>query len=953
MSGARLGAPAGLLIDRERPVDFTFEGKSYRGFAGDCIASALAANDQWLLSRSFKYRRPRGIASMAGHDANALVQLDDEPNVAADLHPISEGLRVRGQNYTGSLARDRGAWVGHFGRFLSAGFYYYSFFRPRGAWRFWEPIIRRRAGLGTVNIDAGHGYYDKAYLFADVAVIGGGPAGLTAALAAAKAGGEVVLIDENPALGGALTYARFDAEGARARDLRDRLVADIHAEPNIEVLAGAVCQGHFDENWLAVIRGNRLFKLRAARVIVATGSIEQPMVFRNNDLPGVMVGSAAQRLIRHYAVRPGQRAVVATANEDGYGVALDLHDSGVEIAAIADLRTPPEDGPLRNAARDSGFSIHDGHTVFEAVGGGHVRAARIAPVTGQGRCGKAVAVDCDLLCVSVGYTPAAALLFHAGAAFEYDETSAMHALRRLPDHVAAAGSVNGVYALDGVLADARRAVSGQPGPTARSDLGITHPWPIFPHPKGKDFVDFDEDLQVSDIVETVAAGFDGVELMKRYSTVGMGPSQGRHSNVAAIRLCAEATGRGPGEVGATTTRPPYRAEKFGALSGRSFEPVRLTAMHDRHIEAGATMMLAGQWLRPGYYGPTPESAQGEARAVRENLGLIDVSTLGRIEVRGPDAAEFLERVYTFAYKKQAVGRSRYVLMTDQTGAITDDGVACRFAAEHFFVTATTGGVDTVYRNMLWWNAQWRLEVDIANVTAAYAAVNIAGPRSRTALAPLCREVDLSAEAFPYLGVRTGFIADIPARLLRVGFVGELGYEIHVPARYGEALWDRLIEAGRPFDIRRFGVEAQRLLRLEKGHIIVGQDTDGLTHPHEADMAWAISRRKPFFVGGRAIDIQTRGEPSRKLVGFNLVDAHGPIPEECHLVIRDGAITGRVTSCARSAALEAVIGLAFVAPDQAEPGNTFDIRAEGGRMVRAVVTPLPFYDPDNQRQEMSE
>jgi sarcosine oxidase, subunit alpha len=490
-------------------------------------------------------------------------------------------------------------------------------------------------------------------------------------------------------------------------------------------------------------------------------------------------------------------------------------------------------------------------------------------------------------------------------------------------------------------------------PNDRGNLGQAHHWPIFPHPKGKDFVDFDEDLQVADIRNAVREGYDHIELVKRYSTVGMGPSQGRHSALNAARLTAEATGQDPQEVGHTTARPPFAAEKMGVLAGRGFEPARLTAMHHRHIELGARMMPAGVWMRPAYYGPKAERERlirEEALAVRTNVGLIDVSTLGGIEVCGPDAAEFMERMYTFAYKKQAVGRSRYVLMTDETGVIIDDGVACRMHEQHFYVTATTSGADNVYRAMLWRNAQWRLDVVVTNVTAAFAGVNIAGPRSREVLARVT-DLDLSPAAFPYLGVRSGAVANIPARLMRVGFVGELGFEIHVPASQGEALWDALMEAGRPQGIRPFGVEAQRLLRLEKGHIIVSQDTDGLTTPSEADMAWAISRRKPYFVGGRAISIQDKNGLTRKLVGFVIDDGGAPVPEECHLTLRAGEIAGRVTSAARSDTLGQTIGLAYVAPDQADIGAAFDIKVAGGRIIQGRVVKLPFYDPDGARQEL--
>jgi sarcosine oxidase subunit alpha len=536
----------------------------------------------------------------------------------------------------------------------------------------------------------------------------------------------------------------------------------------------------------------------------------------------------------------------------------------------------------------------------------------------------------------------------------------------LPAHIFAAGSVNGTYDVDAVLAegseagweaarDAGRAVGERPAPEpGKGAAGQTHPWPIFPHPKGKDFVDFDEDLQVHDLLNGIADGYDDIELLKRYSTVGMGPSQGRHSAVAAVRLTAEATGGDLATMSVTTQRPPYRPEKMAHLAGRAFEPYRQTAMHHRHLEAGARMMVAGLWHRPAYYG-RPEDRErtirDEALNVRRNVGLIDVSTLGGLDIRGPDSPELLNRLYTFTYGRQPVGRARYVLMTDQTGAIVDDGVACRLHPEHFYVTATTGGVDAVYRAMLQWNAQWRLNVDIANVTAAYAGVNIAGPNARQVLEGVCPDLDLSPEGFPYMGVRRGRVAGIPARLLRVGFVGELGYEIHVPASRGEALWDALMEAGASTGIRPFGVEAQRVLRLEKGHIIIGQDSDGLTSPYEADMAWAIGRNKPFYVGSRAIEAQRERGLARRLVGFTIDDQTAPVPEECHLVVRGPAITGRVTSAVRSPALERTVGLAYVGLDQSELGSVFDIKVAGGRLIQGRVVPIPFYDPENKRQEM--
>ena len=967
----RLPAPAGLLLDRGKPIRFRFEGHPIEGFAGDTIASALAANAIHVLSRSFKYHRPRGVLTMAGQDANTLVQLPDEPNVLADLHPIAPGLEVTAQNVKGSLERDRRSAIDLIGRFLPVGFYYKAFYKPLGAWKKWEPVIRDMAGLGRVNLAARHGYYDKAYAFADVLVVGGGPAGLAAAIEAGKSGAEVILVEEGAALGGSLCYARFGADGEEAHRLRETLVAEIASLPNVTVHTQARAQAVFADNWVPFIKGNRLYKARAKTVVVAAGSTEQALVFRNNDLPGVMMGSAAQRLIRLYGVKPGTRALVATSNGDGYGVALDLIEAGLDVCALVDLRETPAPDPRLEAVRAQRVRIISGQTVVEAIparGKRGVAGAAVAEIIGEGTfSAKSEAIDCDLLCMDVGYSPTYPLLAHAGVKLGYDEALAMFALGTTPPRLHAAGSVNGVHDLGAVLADGRRAgwraaqelgLPAGPEPAAPERFagaaGLNHPWPIFPHPRGRDFVDFDEDLQVKDLTTAMAEGYEDIELLKRYSTVGMGPSQGRHSALPTARIAARASGRPLAETGVTTSRPPFAPEKFAHLAGRSFEPVRLTPMHHRHIEAGAQMMPAGLWLRPAYYGPKERrepAIEEEVLNVRSNVGVIDVSTLGGLEVRGPDAAEFLERLYTFAYKKQPVGRCRYVLMTDIAGVITDDGVAARLDEAHFYVTATTSGVQGVYQSMLWWNAQWRLEVDVTQVTASYAGVNIAGPKSRPVLDRLTRDIDLSGGAFPYMGVREGMVAGIPARVMRAGFVGELGYEIHVPSSQGEALWDALMAAGQPEGIRPFGVEAQRQLRLEKGHIIVSQDTDGLTTPDEADMAWAIAKAKPFFVGQRSIAIQRERGVKRKLVGFTLAGAAEPIPKECHLVLRGEEITGRVTSVGYSPVLGRAVGLAFVAADQAEPGTYFDIKIEGGRIVKGVVTKPPFYDPENKRQEM--
>ena len=453
----RLGAGFGLLIDRSKPVAFSFEGRAYGGFEGDVIASALAASGQWVLSRSFKYHRPRGVLTMAGQDANSLVQLPDEPNALADRHPISAGLEVMGQNYRGSLEKDDHAWLDKVGRFMPVGFYYRTFFRPKGAWKHWEPRIRAMAGLGEINRDAAPGYYDKAYGFHDVVVVGGGPAGMSAALEAGRHGLDVLLVDEWPVLGGSLAYARFGRSGRKPRRMREELIAGIEARSNIEVMTSATCTGAFADNWLPVIRGNRLHKIRARHVVLATGSFEQPMVFRNNDLPGVMLSSAAQRLMRLYAVAPGTRGVIATANDHGYELALDLLEAGIEVAAVVDLRSDPGTNALTDAMIEHGVRVERGKTIYEAIGKDHVEAVRLARIEGRGRTGEPGArVACDFVCTATGYSPAGNLVWHAGGAFTYDDDTAMHRIAMLPKGVTAAGSLHGTYQLDSVLADGRR-----------------------------------------------------------------------------------------------------------------------------------------------------------------------------------------------------------------------------------------------------------------------------------------------------------------------------------------------------------------------------------------------------------------------------------------------------------------------------------------------------------------
>jgi sarcosine oxidase subunit alpha len=621
---------------------------------------------------------------------------------------------------------------------------------------------------------------------------------------------------------------------------------------------------------------------------------------------------------------------------------------------------------IAEAVRGRGIDIKYGHTVYEAMtdkAGRHVCAVDVRQITARGQVGaNSTLIHCDLLCMSAGYMPAYQLLCQAGGKLSYDDKTAEFNLSGLPEHLHIAGSVNAVHQLDMVLADGERAamdalsnlgLSRQQPPVIYDTSKPNYDWPIFKHPKGRDFVDYDEDLQVKDIINATRLGYRDVQLVKRFSTVGMGPSQGRHSALPTARLVANATGRTVTETGVTTARPPYAPEKLAHLAGRISSPSRRTAMHHRHLELGAQMVNIGSWQRPAYYGDTDEKescALAETRHVRSKVGIIDVSTLGGIELRGRDAVEFINRLYTSDYSQQTTGEIRYALMLNEQGVVSDDGLVCRLSDDCFYLTTSTGGVDRVVREMGKWNAQWRLDVDVGNVTSAYAAVNVAGPAARKVLDSLVDGMDLSSVALPFMHCRQGLVAGIPARILRVGFTGELAYEIHVPALYGEALWDRLMEAGATYDLRPFGMAAQRLLRLEKGHLIVGHDTDGMSHPGELSLQWALANDKPFFIGARSASIMMQQKPVRKLVGFRLPKDSSK-PEEGHLVLNGGDISGHVTSCAYSPTLDAIIGLAYVGPDQAAHGSDIAIRVDGGDTVDASVVDRCFFDSDNLRQEL--
>lgn len=961
----RLPPQAGEWIERSAVWNFSFEGRRYSGFAGDTVSSALWAAGVRVLGRSFKYHRARAVLSFANHDINTLMQAGPRLNLRADVTPLEDGMVLRAINTYGGVAKDFGRVLDKLAPFLPVGFYYKAFYNKR-LFPLWERMFRRLTGLGKLDLATIRLRSAKRYDFCDVLVVGAGPAGLSAALAGAAAGCQVVLVDENPYLGGSALYRRGGAREV-TREIT-ALVEQVMSHPNIRVQAATLAAGYYADHWLPLINKDHLIKMRARAVVVASGSYEQPAVFRNNDLPGVMLASAAQRLIYRYAVQPMHTAVVLTANRDGYLAALDLLAAGVKVCALIDLRNDAEPG-LRDTLRARGVVMLPGHCIYEALpkpGAARIGAVLVCPLDAEGkpRTQAVQRFDCDGVVMSVGYAPAANLLYQAGGQFDFNPVAQQFVPQSLPAGVFACGEVNGVYSpaqkqLDGRRAGrAAAAYLGHPVPAdnpLETELSTpNHPWPLIAHPDGKNFVDFDEDIQLKDFEHAIQEGFDNIELLKRYTTVGMGPSQGKHSNLNALRILARATQRTPGEVGTTTARPFVQPVPLSHLAGRGFTPQRLTPAHARHVALNAKFMPAGPWLRPEYYRRNDQSRQeciqAEVAAVRNGLGIIDVGTLGKLELRGPDAAEFLERVYISRYANLKIGMTRYAVMCDETGVVVDDGVVARLGEQHFYFTTTTSGAANIYRELSRLNVEWRLDCGLINLTGARAAVNLAGPHARTVLASLT-DIDLSSSAFPYLGVRQAQVAGIPATLMRVGFVGEWGYEIHVAASFGPALWDALIDAGSRFGIQAFGVEAQRQLRLEKGHIIIGQDTDGLTTPFDANLGWAVKLDKPFFIGQRTLRIHAARARKQQLVGFLLDSRYDRTPpQECHLVIHAGEIAGRVTSIGWSASLRRHVGLAYVNHDPVEPGTRIDIRLSNGSLVSASVCKTPFYDPENLRQK---
>ncbi|MGI8791428.1 MAG: 2Fe-2S iron-sulfur cluster-binding protein [Actinomycetota bacterium] len=941
----RLSLRPGEVIDRSRPLRFTWNGHDYPAFLGDTISSALAASGERVMSRSFKYSRPRGVLTADSLDPGCIVQVGDEPNVRASHRRVEDGMIASPQNVWPSLRFDVKVANRAVSRFLSAGFYYKTFMKPQRLWPAYEAVLKRFASGGVISNRPAAGYFDKRYAHPDVVVAGGGPAGMSAAVAAAEAGAQVMLVESEHELGGHLRWG-----GAHELSVLAELKAAVSATNSIEVLIDSVVAGRYDGNFLAILQRSlpgvteRLIKARAKTLIVAPGLIERPYVFAGNDLPGVMLSGAARRLINLWAVKPGTRAVVFTANSSGDAAAQDLERAGVEVCCVEDARR----------------------------GGDVVRASGSATLQSV-ECGDGRTYQCDLLVTATGWTAPTSLLNMAGDKPTYDERAARFFPCSLPEDVLATGGITGDGSLEQILEHAahtgRLAAARARQVAARLRTGVPHAapadspvaeeqsnaitaLPVDAHValfRGRThgFVDFSEDVSSKELEAAVAEGYSSIELAKRYTTATMGSAQGKLEVVNAVAVVAAATESTITETGTTVWRPPYAPITLGALAGRTLEPVRYSPMQSWHEARGATPLVAGAWIRPDHYGnPT-----AEVRNVRSNVGLIDVTPLGKFDLRGPDAAKLLSQLYVNKWAKLAVGSVRYGVMCAEDGVVLDDGVTGRLSDDNYLMTATSSGADTLLEWAESWlqteHPEWR--VHITPVTSDFASINVAGPKSRTLLERLVENVDLSAEAFPYMRVRRGRVAGVEDCLMwRIGFTGELSFELHVPSSYGLHVWESLMEQGADLGIAPFGIEAQRILRLEKGHLIVGQDTDGLTRAYSAGLDWAIKLDKEDFSGKPELSWQAERSDWPKLVGLRPEDVT-VVPPEASQIVHDGAIAGRITSSRMSPTLGRPICLGLVAPHLAEPGTELSIVLPAGVRARAVVTEhLAHFDPEGQR-----
>ncbi|MEW7008337.1 sarcosine oxidase subunit alpha [Lentilitoribacter sp. EG35] len=994
----------GGFINRERPINFTFDGKRYQGFEGDTVASALIANGVHLVGRSFKYHRPRGFVSAGSDEPNALVGTcrgtgsggagRSEPNTRATIQEIYEGLEVVSQNNWPSLNFDIGSINDRMGAIFSAGFYYKTFMWPKSFWdSVYEPIIRASAGLGKSPSLPDPDNYASRYLHCDVLIVGAGAAGIAAARRAAISGADVVLVDENNQIGGSLlslSDVKIDNETTKGWLASKTAELD---ELGVRVMCRTTAIGYYHQNMLGLCEKvtdhlaklpegaprERMWHVRAGQVVLAQGALEKPLVFDGNDRPGVMLAGAAQTYLNRYSVKVGNQPAIVTSHDSAWFVAFDLHSADARVAAIVDIRDDVKI-ELIQRAKSLGITTYIGHTVTGTSGRLRISSVRVNSVN-ENTVGAAKIVSCDCLLMSGGWTPSLHLFSHTKGSLDWDVENEVFLPGEKSEDCFIAGAGRGLWGVSKVLHDGDIAgvnaakAAGFKAKKAKyiveiDDDGTGKICKELPTDldasRAKAFIDFQNDVTAKDIRLAVREGMHSIEHVKRYTTNGMATDQGKMSNLNGLMIASDAVGKPAPEVGLTTFRPPYTPTTFGAFAGyhrgELFDVTRKTPIDGWAKENGAVFEPVALWRRARYFPKNNENmhqtVKRECKKTRQSLGIFDASTLGKIEVVGPDAAEFMNRIYTNPWTKLATGRCRYGLMLGEDGFIIDDGVIGRLSEDVFHVTTTTGGAARVLNMMEdYLQTEWPdLQVWLTSTSEHWSVIALNGPNARKILEPIVTCLDLSDEKFPHMSVAECSIFDLPCRLFRLSFTGELGFEINVPSRYGRIVWEKLIEAGQQYDICPYGTEAMHVLRAEKGYIIVGQDTDGTVTPHDAGMSWAIGKKKEDFVGMRSLkrpDLVAEGR--KQLIGL-LSDDPNVVLEEGAQIVADPdqpipmKMIGHVTSSYWSEALGRSIALALVEGGHNLKGSTIYIPMPDKTYAAQICDPV-FYDPDGGRLKL--